>query len=100
MLTENTVTVSGALHLIHGQMIRESKSGRYVHFSVRQETPANDGGTRRDFLLVRAFDPEIQAWVQEQAEGTTVRVIGAVRSSLGSGEMYIQAVRVEALSGS
>ena len=74
MLTENTVTVSGALHLIHGQMIRESKSGRYACFSVRQDTPTNDGGIRKDFLLVRSFDPGIQAWIQEQAEGTTVRV--------------------------
>ena len=100
MLTENTVTVSGALHLIHGQMIRESKSGRYVHFSVRQDTPTNDGGIRKDFLLVRSFDPGIQAWIQEQAEGTTVRVTGAVRSSLGSGEMYLRAEKVEALNGS
>jgi len=100
MLTENTVTVSGALHLIHGQMIRESKSGRYACFSVRQDTPTNDGGMRKDFLLVRSFDPGIQAWIQEQAEGTTVRVIGAVQSSLGSGEMYIRAEKVEALNGS
>ncbi len=83
MLTENIVTVA------------ENRLGKYVSFAVRQETPWSDGSTRRDFLLMRAYHPELREWVLSREEGTPLRVEGDVRSSLGSGEMYVHVRKIE-----
>ena len=77
MKTENAVTVSGALHLIKVDASATGKPKKYLSFSVRQETPVADGSVRKDFLL---------------------RVRGDVRSSLGSGELYINALEIEKLA--
>ena len=97
MQAENTVTVSGTLHLIHGTFENIAKPKKYLHFSVKQETPGLDGSVRKDFLLARVYDPETQATLKDLKEGTTIRVRGDVRSSLGSGEMYINVASVQAL---
>ena len=93
MQIDNTVTVSGHLHHIRS----EKKSEKYFSFSVKQETPQDDGVIRKDFLVSRAFIPEIREQVKALPEGTPLRVNGILQSSLGSGEMYINAREVEPL---
>ncbi|MDD2206705.1 MAG: DNA-binding protein [Aminobacterium sp.] len=95
MLTENIVTVAGTLHHVQGKKILQNRLGEYVTFALKQETPWDDGSTRRDFLLMRAYQPELRKWVLSRKEGTTVRVEGDVRSSLGSGEMYVLVRAIE-----
>ncbi len=97
MLTENSVTVSGTLHLIRVEP-SAGKPKKYLPFSVRQDTPGTDGSVRKDFLLARIYDPRIQEEFNKLEEGASVRVLGDVRSSLGSGEMYINVASIEALN--
>jgi hypothetical protein len=92
MQADNSVTVSGLLHHIKS----EKKRDKYFLFSVKQETPWSDGSTRRDFLVSRAFLPEIRERVQSLPEGTPLKVTGSLHSSLGSGELYIYVEGVEA----
>ncbi|MDR1732471.1 MAG: DNA-binding protein [Synergistaceae bacterium] len=94
MQMQNTVTVSGLLHHVR----TDKKSDRYFPFSIRQETPWNDGSTRRDFLLSRAFLPEIQSQVKALPEGTPLKVRGVLQTSLGSGEMYIHVEEIHKIS--
>jgi len=90
---DNVVTVSGLLH--HTKS--EKKSDRYFLFSIKQETQWSDGTIRKDFLISRAFIPEIQTLVKELPKGTPVRLRGKLQSSRGSGEIYIYACEVEVL---
>jgi len=90
---DNAVTVSGFLHHIKS----EKKSDKYFLFSIKQETTCGDGTTRKDFLISRAFIPDIQAQVRELPRGTPILVRGTLQSSRGSGEMYIYAREVEVL---
>jgi len=89
----NAVTVSGVLHHIRS----EKKSDKYFLFSIKQETPGSDGAVRKDFLVSRAFVPDIQEKIKALPEGTPLKVCGSLQSSLGSGEMYINAREVETL---
>jgi hypothetical protein len=93
MQLDNSVTVSGLLHHIKSG----KKNDKYLLFSVKQETPWGDGTTRRDFLVSRAFLPEIQERIQTLPEGAPLKVIGSLHSSLGSGELYIYVQEVEVL---
>jgi hypothetical protein len=93
MRVDNIVTVSGLLHHIKS----EKKNDKYFSFSVKQETPWNDGTVRKDFLVSRAFIPDIQEQVKNLPEGTPLKVQGTLQSSLGSGEMYIYAQEVETI---
>ena len=93
MKVDNAVTVSGLLHHIRS----EKKSDKYFLFSIKQETPWSDGSVRKDFLVSRAFIPEIQEQVKALPEGTPLKVSGSLQSSLGSGEMYIYAHNVETI---
>ena len=91
---DNAVTVSGLLHHIRS----EKKSDRYFLFSIKQETPWNDGTVRKDFLVSRAFIPDVQEQIKSLPEGTPLKVNGLLHSSLGSGEMYIYAREVQTLA--
>ena len=93
MQFDNTVTISGLLHHVK----RERKSEKYFMFSVKQETQQDDGTVRKDFLVSRAFVPEIQEQVKAMAEGTPLSVQGVLHSSLGSGDMYVNVREVRAL---
>ena len=93
MRVDNAVTVSGVLHHIKS----EKKSDKYFLFSIKQETPWNDGSIRKDFLVSRAFMPHLQEQVKSLPEGTPLKVSGSLQSSLGSGEMYIYVREVEIL---
>jgi hypothetical protein len=94
-MVENLVKISGKLHFVEGESFQESRVGKYLVFSVKQETPWEDGSIRRDFLLMRAFDPAIQRWVLARQEDTPVRIEGKLRSSSGSGKMYISVETIE-----
>lgn len=96
MQTENTVTVSGTLHLIQSDGSVAARK-KYLPLSVRQETPRMDGSVRKDFLLARIYDPQVQVLLKELQEGVHIRIRGDVRSSLGSGEMYINVLNLETL---
>ena len=93
MKVDNEVTVSGLLHHIRS----EKKSDKYFLFSIKQETPWSDGTVRKDFLVSRAFIPDVREQIKELPEGTPLRVLGSLQSSLGSGEMYIYVREVETL---
>ena len=93
MHMDNMVTVSGLLHHIRS----DKKNDKYFHFSVKQETPWNDGTTRKDFLISRAFISSIQEEVKALPEGTPLKVTGTLQSSKGSGEMYINVKEVQKL---
>ena len=93
MQFDNAVTVSGLLHHIKS----EQKNDKYFLFSVKQETQQDDGTPRKDFLVSRVFIPEIQEQVKALPEGTPLNVRGVLHSSLGSGDMYINAREVRVL---
>ena len=57
-----------------------------------------DGTLRKDFLTVRAFVPEVQEQLKALAEGTPIKVNGVLRSSKGSGDLYLSAERLEVLN--
>ena len=90
---ENSVVVSGLLHLIR----TDKKSGKYFPFAIRHEALWSDGSTRKDFLAARAFLPEVQEKVQALSEGTPIKVTGAMRSSRGSGELFIFVSEIQPL---
>ena len=90
MQADNRVTVSGLLHHIR----TDKKSEKYFPFSIKQETPWNDGTTRKDFLLSRAFLPNLQDEIKSLPEGTPLKISGILQSSLGSGDMYINVQEV------
>ena len=94
MKVDNAVTVSGLLHHIKS----DKKSDKYFLFSIKQETPWHDGSIRKDFLVSRAFIPDIQEQIKALPEGTYLKISGSLQSSLGSGEMYIYAREVEVLN--
>ena len=89
---ENSVTVSGLLHFIS-----RKKDQKYIPFSIRHENPWPDGTTRKDFLTVRAFPAELQEKLKTLAEGTPVWVEGVLRSSRGSGELYLAALKLDVI---
>lgn len=91
---ENSVTVSGLLHFIKS----DKKDGKFFPFSIRHENLWGDGTTRKDFLTVRAFVPEVKEQLRTLAEGTPIKVHGVLRASRGSGDMYLSAERLEVLN--
>lgn len=95
--TLNEVQVTGQVHLIHGEMQKCNRLGDYLRFSIRQDRTGEDGSPRHDFLLIRVYDPELQKVVRSLEEKQWVRVKGEIRSSLGSGEMYIMPADLEVL---
>ncbi|MBQ9564425.1 MAG: OB-fold nucleic acid binding domain-containing protein [Synergistaceae bacterium] len=90
MVQENSVTVSGQLHFIGTR-----KEHKYFPFSIRHENAWTDGTTRRDFLTARAFPAEIQEKLKSLEEGAPIKVEGVLRSSRGSGELYLAVLRLE-----
>lgn len=94
---QNEVQVTGKVHIIHGEMEKCNSLGDYLRFSIRQDRTEEDGSTRHDFLLVRVYDAGIQDTVKHLEEKQWVRIRGEIRSSLGSGEMYILATVLEVL---
>lgn len=94
----NDVYLSGVLHFLKGETDGENRLGKYVELSLKREYRDMDGSERVDFLRMRAFDPEIQRWIKEQGESTPVWVAGEMRSSLGSGKIYVMVKKIQVLN--
>lgn len=87
---ENSVRVSGQVHLLKGRTEGETGTGKYVQFAVRQDNQDPDGSPRRDFLVVRVYDDALRAILGGKQAGDPVVVEGTLRSSRGSGVNYIR----------
>jgi hypothetical protein len=93
----NSVELVGVLHFVKGKQHDENRGGRYYRFSLRQDSVDIRGNARCDYIIVRAFDEELKSWIQEQQEGALIRLTGEIRSSVGSGAMYVLANTLELL---
>lgn len=91
---ENHVDLSGQLHLIKAQSEGETGTGKYTRFAVRQENKEFSGAPRRDFLVVRVYDPELREVLAGKHDGDPVEVEGTLRSSRGSGVNYIRCSKI------
>ena len=88
----STVTISGLIH-----HLSRKKNSSYFPFSIRQESIWTDGTTRKDFLSARAFPDDLRGKLSGTAENTPVKITGVLRSSKGSGEMFIDVTEAEIL---
>ena len=91
---ENSVTISGLLHHLSAGNKKDSK---HFAFSIRHENLWTDGTTRKDFLNARAFLSDVQEKLKALGENTPIRVKGSLRTSTGSGELYLAVNEVEVL---
>lgn len=89
----NTVTVSGLIHHLN-----QKKEHKYFPFSIRHENIWTDGTTRKDFLNARAFPEDVQEKLKSLDENTPILVKGVLRSSKGSGELYLAVLEAEVLN--
>lgn len=87
---ENSVTLSGNLHLVKAQAEGENGTGKYTRFAVRQETSDTEGHIHRDFLVVRVYDDEQKKFLAALNDKDPVSVEGTLRSSKGSGVNYVR----------
>lgn len=94
----NDVYLSGMIHFLQGSGQGESRLGQYTEFSLKREFKDTDGCDRIDYLSMRVFDPELRQWIEKQEEGTPIWVAGELRSSLGSGRIYVLVSRVQKLN--
>lgn len=94
----NDVYLSGVIHFLKGESHGESRLGKYVEFSLKRQFKDTDGCDRIDYLRMRVFDEELGRWVEAQEEGTPVWVAGELRSSLGSGRIYVLVNRIQKLN--
>lgn len=90
----NTAEITGLIHHISR---RNEKGQKYFPFSIRHENLWTDGTTRKDFLSARAFDEGIQENLKTLDENTPVKVKGVLRSSKGSGELYLAVNELEVI---
>jgi hypothetical protein len=91
---ENSVRISGRVHLLKGRSEGETGTGKYVQFAVRQEISEPDGATRRDFLIVRVYDEALREQLRAKREDDDVVVEGSLRSSRGSGVNYVRCASI------
>ena len=89
----NTVTITGLVH-----HLSRKKDDKYFPFSIRHENIWADGTTRKDFLNARAFSPELQETLKALPENAPIRITGCLRSSKGSGELYLAVLEAEVLN--
>ncbi|MBQ7219956.1 MAG: OB-fold nucleic acid binding domain-containing protein [Synergistaceae bacterium] len=89
----NTVTITGLVH-----HLSQKKGNEYFPFSIRHESTWTDGTTRKDFLNARAFPADTQETLKALPENSPVRVRGTLRSSKGSGELYLAVLETESLA--
>ena len=97
MVWENKVRLSGAVHFVKAQAEGETGTGKYVRFAVRQDNQELDGSPRKDFLVVRVYDPALREVLATKKDGDPVAVEGTLRSSRGSGELYLAALGLEVI---
>ena len=88
----STVTITGLIH-----HLSRKKNSSYFPFSIRHENLWTDGTPRKDFLSAKAFREDLREKLSGMAENTPVKVKGILRSSKGSGEMFIDVTEAESL---
>lgn len=88
----NSVTITGLVH-----HLSRKKVDKYFPFSIRHENIWSDGTTRKDFLNARAFSSELQEALKALPENSPVRISGSLRSSKGSGELFLAVLKAEPL---
>ena len=88
----NTAIITGLVHHLN-----KKKGNEYFPFSIRHENIWTDGTTRKDFLNARAFPEDTQEILKSLPENAPIRVRGTLRSSRGSGELYLAVLEVEVL---
>lgn len=94
----NDVYLSGVIHFLKGDNYGESRLGKYYQFSLKRQYVDSDGCDRIDFLSMRVFDPALQEWIAKQEEGAPVWIAGEIRSSLGSGRIYVMVTKIQSLN--
>ncbi|MDR2528350.1 MAG: DNA-binding protein [Synergistaceae bacterium] len=87
---ENSVKIAGKVYFMKGRSEGETGTGKYIQFAVRQDGTGEDGGTRRDFLVVRVYDEPLRERLRVKQEGEDIMVEGTLRSSRGSGVNYVR----------
>ena len=92
---ENSVELSGHVHVVKAQAEGETGTGKYIRFAVRQENQELDGHPRRDFLVVRVYDEALREILSGKNDGDPVKVLGTLRSSRGSGVNYVRCIKIE-----
>ena len=88
---ENSVIISGLLHLLS-----RKKDDKHFAFSIRHENLLN-GSARKDFLNARAFADDVKEKLSSLDENAPIKVKGSLRTSTGSGELYLAVSEVEVL---
>ena len=88
---ENSVTISGLLH-----HLSRKKDDKHFAFSIRHENFFN-GSTRKDFLNARAFADDVKEKLNSLEENAPIKVKGSLRTSTGSGELYLAVSELEVL---
>ena len=91
---ENSVVITGKMHFLKGQTEGVTGTGKYMQFAVRQDSEW-ENGTRRDFLIIRAYDESLRNQILAINEGDDVKVEGTLRSSRGSGVNYVRCQSVK-----
>ena len=88
----NSVTISGLIH-----HLSKKKNSSYFPFSIRHENLWTDGSTRKDFLNARAFRDDLKEFLAGLDENTPVIINGILRSSKGSGELFLDVTEAKTL---
>ena len=88
----NTVTISGLIH----HLSRKKQS--YFPFSIRHENLWTDGTLRKDFLNARTFRDDLKETLSALDENTPILVKGVLRSSKGSGELFLDVNEAQVLN--
>ena len=88
----NSVKISGLIH-----HLSRKKDDKHFAFSIRHENLWTDRTIRKDFLSARAFSDEVCEKLKSLEENTPILVEGVLKSSKGSGELYLEVENVEVL---
>ena len=88
----NTTVITGLVHHLN-----KKKNSDFFSFSIRHDNIWSDSTERKDFLNARAFPAEVQELLKSLPENTPVRVKGSLRSSKGSGELFLAVLEAEKL---
>ena len=89
----NSVTISGLIH-----HLSRKKNSSYFPFSIRHENSWTDGSIRKDFLNARAFRDDLKEFLAGLDENTPVIINGILRSSKGSGELFLDVTEAKVLT--
>ena len=88
----NSATISGLIH-----HLSKKKNSSYFAFSIRHENSWTDGSLRKDFLDARAFRDDLREFLAGLPENTPVIINGVLRSSKGSGELFLDVTEAKTL---